>query len=148
MTIHYPLSYSLTAFAISISIIIYGIVLHRKKNMKKKQKGFWIIVFGIIGGLVVITSLLTASIEFTKKGITHHPGILGVGRTYGFDYDKVKKIEVLFEKGYKGRAEQIWNIIYHSGVKEKLNPSDIWETNTKLIKEKCLENSVEFMQFQ
>ena len=131
--------YPYSALAISILIIVYGTAIYLKKN---KQKGLIYAILGLFVGIVMIPTLSEDHIEFTEKGIVHYTGFWFDQRVYGFDYSKVKSIEIRTEKVSKKKQSQIWYITYKAGKTIRLDPADLWEMNTDFITKKCRDNMI------
>ena len=113
--------------------------IYLKKN---KQKGLIYAILGLVVGIVMIPTLSEDHIEFTEKGIVHYTGFWFDQRVYGFDYSKVKSIEIRTEKGSKKKQSQIWYITYNAGKTIRLDPADLWEMNTNFITKKCRDNMI------
>ena len=139
MIINLPPTYPYSALVISILIIVYGMAIYLKKN---KQKGLIYAILGLVVGIVMIPTLSEDHIEFTEKGIVHYTGFWFDQRVYGFDYSKVKSIEIRTEKGSKKKQRQIWYITYKAGKTIRLDPADLWEMNTNFITKKCRDNMI------
>ena len=139
MIINWPSTYPYSALAVSILIIVYGIAIYLKKN---NQKGLIYAILGLVVGIVMIPTLSEDHIEFTEKGIVHYTGFWFDQRVYGFDYSKVKSIEIRTDKESKKKQSQIWYISYKTGKTIRLDPADLWEMNTNFITKKCKDNMI------
>ena len=132
MDITFSTTVALIPVIIGLSIVILGIFLAYKVA---KSLGALIGLAGIFFLIVFGPILLMDKVEIDDNEIIQHTGFWFSQTTKGFSLKNIDHIVITEENHKKYGIYEIWIAVYQSGDSIKVDPGDLWESNSdKIIK--------------